>query len=521
MNRGESMTREEKFLKCWQSPYLFAKNFIKIVDKKGNLVDFSFNPVQKNFVENMDRYNIILKSRQMGMSVSICAISIHMAITKPNSTILLLSHTDESTRAIFSKLKQMYNSVPKQLKPKLKTNNRNALEMLNGSSITCCTMSRKDKGRGNSCDLVHLSEFAFVDSEVAQNQLLSLEQTLKDNGRLIIETTANGMNFFSEHYFKAKSHENAYKCFFYNYVDGACMFLDQYETAMKTFENINGHRFCHEDLTEEERELLGFEGMTLEILCWRRMKITNSSLNQFNQEYPLTDELAFVSTGSNVFDKGCIAKNKMRVKSVKPLPKPQLNTLLQPYYGKDLLMYDLPKRDRRYVISVDCSEGIGKDYHVALVIDCESMQQVAIFRNNKLRPSQFADIVNALGRMYNNAYCIVELASAGHTVIERLYYQLQYYNMHRHETYDQFNKKVFKLGWQTTGQSKGMAIATLREVFETDGVLINSEVILDEMSTYGFENGKYNAMSGMHDDTVMAFAIAMEVMKKPIKWKQM
>ena len=98
MNRGESMTREEKFLKCWQSPYLFAKNFIKIVDKKGNLVDFCFNPVQKNFVENMDRYNIILKSRQMGMSVCICAISIHMAITKPNSTILLLSHTDESTR---------------------------------------------------------------------------------------------------------------------------------------------------------------------------------------------------------------------------------------------------------------------------------------------------------------------------------------------------------------------------------------------------------------------------------------
>ena len=299
------------------------------------------------------------------------------------------------------------------------------------------------------------------------------------------------------------------------------MFLDQYETAMKTFENINGHRFCHEDLTEEEKELLGFEGMTLEILCWRRMKITNSSLNQFNQEYPLTDELAFVSTGSNVFDKGCIAKNKMRVKSVKPLPKPQLNTLLQPYYGKDLLMYDLPKRDHRYIAGIDCSEGIGKDYNVCVIIDLDTMQEVALWRNNKLRPAQVADIYNVLCRMYNNAHLVIETASSAHAIIERLYYTHSYFNIYRHMMYNEFNKKVYKLGWQTTAQSKATAISTLRECFETDGIIINSEVILDEFSTYSFENGKYNANSGMHDDCIMSLAIALEVARKPIRNKEM
>lgn len=518
------MTKEEAFLKVWNSPYLFAKNFIKIVDKNGVLVPFTFNEVQQDFIGNMEKLNIILKSRQMGMSVCILAMSIHRCITKPHSVCLLLSHTDESTRSIFGKLKQMYFSIPDALKPQLKTNNRQELEFMNGSKITCATMSKRDKGRGNTCSLIHLSEFAFVDSETAQKQLLSLEQSLSADGKLIIETTANGMNFFSDMYFKSKAKENAYKAFFYNYVDGSCMFKEQYEEYKTIFRNINNHEFSLEDLTEEEKELLEHdEKMNLDILCWRRLKIQNSTLDQFNQEYPYSDDVAFISTGTNVFDKKIIAQNKMRIKSIKELSKAELSLhfLLQPYYGKSLWVYEKPNKEHKYIISNDCSEGIGSDSHVSVVIDVNTHKQVALFRNNKIRPDQFADIINVLGRWYNNAYCIVELASGGHTVIEKLYYTHNYYNMHRHITYDQFNKTVFKLGFSTNAQTKGMAISTYREMFEKNSILISSELILDEMLTYTFENGKYNAKNGCHDDTVMAMAIASEVMKAPIKWKKM
>lgn len=518
------MTKEQQFLKVWNSPYLFAKNFIKIVDKNGNLVPFNFNEVQQDFISNTQKYNIILKSRQLGMSVCILALSIHRCITQPNSTCLLLSHTDESTRAVFSKLKQMFNSIPDCLKPKLKTNNRQELEMVNGSIIRCATMSKRDKGRGSTLNLIHLSEFAFVDSETAQKQLLSLEQALSSDGKLIIETTANGMNFFSEMYFKSKSQENAYKSFFYNYVDGSCMFKEQYEETNKIFRNINGHKFGMDDLTDEERELLEQDkNMTLDILCWRRLKIQNVGLDQFNQEYPYSDDLAFLSTGTNVFDKKVIADNKMRVKSVKALDKGilDISNILQPYCGSSLWIYKKVIKGSRYVISNDCSEGIGSDYHVSCVIDCETMEQVALFRNNKIRPDQFAQVVNELGRYYNNAYCIVELASGGHTVLEKLFYTYKYYNIHRHRTYDKYGKSVDKLGFDTNAQTKGMAISSFREMFEKNNILINSEVILDEMLTYEFKDGKYNAKSGSHDDTIMCMAIASEVMKKPIRWKVM
>lgn len=277
---------------------------MKINNKLGKEVPFIFNSMQKTFVTNLDKYNIILKARQGGMSVCICALAIYYAITEKNCVCLMLSHNDESTRAIFNKLKAIYNSIPSSLRPKLLRNNRAELQLANGSIIACSTLGAVDKGRGNTAKLIHLSEFAFVKSEYAEKQLLSLEQTLRPNGKLIIETTANGLNFFHNLYLKAKKKENAYKCFFYNYIDTSEMFHDEYKDYWRIWKNTHhGKEFSKDDLTEEEEELLNnYEGMTLEILCWRRLKIQNSSIDNFNQEFPLTDEMAFITSGASVFD---------------------------------------------------------------------------------------------------------------------------------------------------------------------------------------------------------------------------
>lgn len=42
---------------------LFAKNFIKIVDNNGDTVPFVLNHEQEQFMNEMGKYNIILKGR--------------------------------------------------------------------------------------------------------------------------------------------------------------------------------------------------------------------------------------------------------------------------------------------------------------------------------------------------------------------------------------------------------------------------------------------------------------------------
>lgn len=524
--KNKLTTKEEKFLKVWNNPYLFVKNFLKIANKKGEVVSFVWNKPQKDFIDNLDSYNIILKSRQMGLSVCVCSLAIYYAITEPNCVCLMLSHNDESTRAIFNKLKAIYNSLPTPLKPKLLRNNRSELQLANGSIISCSTMGRTDKGRGNTAKLIHISEFAFVNSEVATKQLLSLEQALRPDGHLIIESTANGLNFFHNHYQKSKKKENAYKSFFYNYIDGACMFLDEYKKYKKIWKNINGRNFSLTDLTEEEKQLMNYyEGMTLDILCWRRLKIQNSSVDQFNQEYPLTDEMAFITSGDNIFDNERITQvlRALQLKKDKYLNKKELSDLpieLSKFYGKSFFMYEKPIVGMKYYIGVDSSEGIGKDYSTCVVMDKDG-KEVAMFKNNKIKPYEFAEFVNELGRYYNKAYLVVEKASGGHSVIERLRYEYKYMNMAKYKSYDQFNRVQWQIGFDTNAKTKGLIINDLREMFEKGQILINSVDTVEEMKVFEIkENGSMGAMSGYHDDLVMATALSLVGVKsgKYYKW---
>ncbi|WP_373205912.1 phage terminase large subunit family protein [Clostridium tertium] len=520
------MNKDEKFLKVWNNFILFSKNLLKITDKTGKIVPFKLNKMQRDFIKNMDSYNIILKARQGGMSVCICALAIYYAITEPNCVCLLLSHNDESTRAIFNKLKSIYNSIPSVLRPKLIKNNRSELQLVNGSVISCSTMGRTDKGRGNTAKLIHLSEFAFVNSDVANKQLLSLEQALRPDGHLIIETTANGLNFFHNLYQKSKKQENAYKCFFYNYIDTSSMFAEEYKKYKKIFKNINGRNFSLVDLIEEEKELLeNYEGMTLDTLCWRRLKIQNSSVDQFNQEFPLTDDMAFITSGNSVFDNNRVTQvlRALQLKKSKYISKKELSDLpmdLLKFYGKSFFIYEKPTAKEKYYIGVDCSEGIGKDSSTCVVLNSKG-EEVAMFKNNKIKPYEFASFVNELGRYYNKAFLVVEKASGGHSVIERLRYEYKYMNMYKYKTYDEFNRAKYQIGFDTNAKTKGIIINDLREMFEKGQLLINSAETVEEMKVFNIkDNGSMGTMSGYNDDLVIATALALSGLKsgKNYKW---
>ena len=195
------------------------------------------------------------------------------------------------------------------------------------------------------------------------------------------------------------------------------MFLDQYEEYWEIWKaQHNNKAFSKEDLNEEEIEIMkNYEGVTLKMLCWRRLKINNSSIDQFNQEYPISDNVAFISTGASVFDNRRVStvlqsilleiKKFINRKELKDLPKELYN-----FYGKSFFMYKEPIAGQRYFIGVDCSEGLGKDYSTSIVLDKDG-EEVAMFKNNKIKPYQFAEIVNILGRYYNGAFLTVEKAS--------------------------------------------------------------------------------------------------------------
>lgn len=512
------LTREEKLKMVWDDPILFIQNFMKIIDKNGKEVPFILNDMQRDFVEGKQRLNVILKARQGGMSVCIAALSLYYAITESHSSCILLSHNEESTRTIFNKLKAIYNSIPKAIKPKLIRNNRQELMLANGSIISCTTISGASKGRGNTLKLIHLSELGFVESEKAKQQLLSLEQALRPDGHLIIESTPNGLNHFHDIYLKAKNKESPYKSFFYNYIDTSCMFADDYKNSVEVWESINNRKFTIDELDEEEQELLKIEGMTLPILVWRRLKIQNSGLDEFNQEYAISDVTCFITTGQQVFSNKRIddVERAILTNKEKYIHKDNLidlPDLLKRLYGRSLFIYHDVEPDVRYYLGIDASEGVKQDYSVIEVFNQEG-QQVAEYYSNTMKPYEVAEVANELGRYYNKGLINCERASGGHTIIEKLRNEYQYYNMLKQKMYDERNKAIWRLGFDTNTKTKSMIIQDFIEMFETGQIQINSRRVLQEMKVFTVnDRGKMGATNGNHDDSIISVALAIHAMK--------
>ncbi len=232
----------------------FIRAFIKIVNKDTKTVPFVLTQEQQTFVEGLEKFNIVLKSRQLGLSVVTVALSIRQCIVNPNSCCMLVSHDQKSCNAIFDKLKQQFNSIPDFIKPDQLANNRQEIKMKNGSKITCCCAGNKDVGRGDTLHLVHLSEFAFW--KLQKKQLNSITQALAPNGKIIIESTANGLDYFNELFFNAKNGENSYKSFFFNWVNGSSLFAKDYKNSVNIYKARHNNKILTEDeLDEEEKDL--------------------------------------------------------------------------------------------------------------------------------------------------------------------------------------------------------------------------------------------------------------------------
>ena len=158
------LTREEKLRRINANPALWLKNFVKI-DSNGEIVPFAVNPEQKDFLDNMSRYNIILKSRQIGFSTLSLGLMLYYAFQLPNSNYLMLAQSEDATQNLFTRLKLMYESILNKYRIGFRKNNEMELLLENNSRIavkTASKMKAESAGRSYSLTMIHLSEFAFM-----------------------------------------------------------------------------------------------------------------------------------------------------------------------------------------------------------------------------------------------------------------------------------------------------------------------------------------------------------------------
>ena len=516
------MTQEEKLKRIVRDPLLWIKYFCVIVDKEGRKVPFEPTYHQKLLSKNFGKFNLVAKSRQLGVTSFALAYSLYLTHTEKDTVCMIMSYSLDTVDIVFKKLKAMYDDLNPAVKIKDVANNRKELILENRSRIICCVCGSKDAARGSTLRYVHLTEVAFMDDDKLKNQLVAIEAALRPDGQMVLESTSRGMNMWFELWMKAVNHESQYKPFFFSWLDDKHLFLKAYQEDSEIYKNRNGRYLTPDDLDEEElvlyRKMNGEKNaLALMKLMWRRMKIANIGSEKFRQEYPSNAMESFIVSGNNIFDLQSVQSRLNYVDETLRLELPQKLSPVFRKWKNSITIWKYPKAGKKYYGGVDTGEGIGSDNSVITIVDEDGFQCME-FANNKIKPYAFAELVRETGKYYNTCLLVVEKLSAGHTVVDKLYdSNNRYINLYKYRSYDAKGKMRKKPGFETSAKSRPIIINRFVEMFEKGEVCVNSKGLLNEMKSFQADNnGKVQAVAGAKDDRVLAFCMALEGMASGI-----
>ncbi len=483
----------------------YSKNSLKIRTKAGEIKPLLLNNAQQILQDAIEKQMqtegkvriVILKARQQGISTHVGGYFYFNVSQRKAQKCMVITHSADSTRALFDMTKRYHENCPELLKPHTKYSSRKELSFdVLDSSFVVATAATDAIGRGETITQVHASELAFWSPNTAKENWNAILQAVpNEKGTAIIaESTANGLsNVFHDLWRGACNGTNGFiPVFIPWYIDDTYV-----ELVDKPL-----------DKTPEEEEIAPKYNLSDEQLAFRRKRIAQNGSLLFKQEYPATAEEAFITSGRPVFNP------EQLVEMLEDAKQPIAQLALEgedwkEHYRGELLLYENINPSETYYIGADVSMGIrGGDWSVAQVLSSDK-RQVAMFRS-QVHPDYFATILFHMGVLFNDALIAVENNGHGLLTVTRLGKDMAYPNMYLETIVDKISdKETIKLGFTTSVKSKPLIIDTLRAELREKNIEIHDKITLREMMTYIVEpNGSMAADAGCHDDTIMSLAIA-------------
>ena len=456
-----SFTEEEaqEFIKCASDPVYFIKKYVKIVNVDKGLVPFDMWNFQEDMVRDFhaNRFSICKMPRQVGKTTTTVGYMLWCVLFQEEYNIAILANKGQLAQEILSRVQKAYEYLPLWLQQGIITWNKRNIELENGSKIFAYATSAAGV-RGGTYNLIFLDEFAFVPKNMADEFFTSTYPVISSGqtSKVIIVSTPCGLNHF-------------YK-----------MWVDATEK-----------RSLYKPIEIHWSQVPGRDAK------WKEETIRNTSEEQFRQEF----ETEFIGSSATL-----ITGAKLRSLAFRD----------PPWQEECLDIYEQPQQGRMYIATVDCSEGVGLDYHTINVLDVTETpyRQVAKYRNNKLPLLFFPTVIYSLCKRYNEAYALIETNNVGQQVVDILHYDLEYeyvYKIDHHHIKGQTISGGFRkssgFGIKTTKTVKKIGCANLKTLIESDKLLIQDFDTIAELNTFVRVRDSYAAEEGNNDDIVMGLVL--------------
>jgi DNA-binding transcriptional ArsR family regulator len=379
------------------------------------------------------------------------------------------------------------------------------------------TITAKNAGAGTGAKLVHVSELGLyetnqIDAKTVLDTLLQIVP-LAPRTVIAIESTARGVG--NEFHIRWKQAERSFAA---GLDDFYPFFISWLEEPENRIEGVDWDAL--EGLDEREERLRDRYKAMPEQLAWRRYFIRSQfagDSDRFDQEYPESADVAFLSSGRPFFDNEVVSDRLDELASEEREPvcvgdivEADGLVTVQPRPRGRLKVWEAPEDGDDYVIVCDPSEGSAGDPQDAVVLARSSLKEVASWHGHIDR-GDLGDVLYRLGYLYNTALVTVERQGGWGLTPLNVLKRRGYPRIHRRkEEGKKRERRTVRLGFDMTETNRALVLDALREAvtegeFDSPTVEFYKECLVFE---YG-QNGKPQASTGENDDRVISRAIAV------------
>jgi hypothetical protein len=207
----------------------FMSDNLKIVDKNQEAVPFVPNPAQHSLNTMMEDYLeiLVLKARKMGFSSDVLGVATKKFLLGKNEKCVSMSFEQGAAEKQLARAKYYIKSWEQKngVKVPFKYNSKNQL-VLEGFTqnddgtkdyyqnvLQIGTFGNASFGRGDDITFLHLTEVSLAD---IPQLMAGVGEACVPKAHKILETTANGFNSYKQSWDSAMLNENSFAALFYS-----------------------------------------------------------------------------------------------------------------------------------------------------------------------------------------------------------------------------------------------------------------------------------------------------------------
>jgi hypothetical protein len=490
-------------------------------------------------LNNDIHFFVILKGRQLGITTISLALDLYWHFKNPGFQGTLTTDTEENRDQFRTTLAMYMDGLPPEYKIPLMTHNRNQMVLKNRSRLFYQVAGLRAKGslgRGKGITYLHGTETSSWGDEEGLASLLASLAEKNPNRLYLFESTARGFNMWHDMWAVAKR-ARTQKAIFCGWWRNELYSADAKSDVYKVY--WDGKLSPEEkEWTREIKKLYQVEINSRQIAWWRwKMNEGIKDEALMYQEFPPTEDYAFIMTGSSFFSHARCTDQAKVAKQL--LPRFYRFSMGQYFEDTELInstermatlkVWEEPIENAYYVIGADPAYGSSDwaDRFCIQIYRCyaDGLDQVAEFATSELNTYQFAWVVCYLAGAYKNSTLNLEVNGPGQAVINEMrnlkrqaqtmeprkarglmdvLSHMQHYLWRRNDSLGGVSNS---LGYLTTHSSKERMLNYFKDYFERGMMNVYSMDLLEEMKSVVRDQGSIAAYGRNKDDRVIATAL--------------